>query len=291
MNAHTQTFDPHKLSIWQLNTNKSNDVQTAFAHDPDAQNATVVAIQEPYLDHLGSSHSPPGWTPLYPSQHGKKNQPRSRSFLAVNPHLSSNVWEQVPCPSSNVTALKIQTPAGSILICNVYNPCNDNTPLPHVSSLLRAHHSQVIMLGDFNQHHPDWDESCNAHLFTSSALDLAQPLLDLISNAPLMMALPRDTPMLQSTSSKNFMRPDNVFMSAPLAKTLISCDTAPSSHPPCTDHFPIVTILDLAVSEAPNINKPNFKKTNWLHFQQVLTDLLEQLPVPRRIVSQEEIDA
>jgi hypothetical protein len=134
----------------------------------------------------------------------------------VNPRLSSNVWEQVPCPSPDVAAIKVQTPAGHILICNVYNPCDTNTPLPHVSTLLRGHRGHVILLGDFNRHHPDWDESRNAQLFTTAALDLAQPLLDLISARSLHMALPKDIPTLQSTSSKNYTRPDNVFVSIPL---------------------------------------------------------------------------
>ncbi|KAJ1299357.1 hypothetical protein OPQ81_011877 [Rhizoctonia solani] len=187
--------------------------------------------------------------------------------------------------------MKIQTLAGSILICNVYNPCNANTPLPHISTLLRAHRGHMILLGDFNRHHPDWDESRNAHLFTSAALDLAQPLLDLVNNAALVMTLPRDLPTLQSTSSKNYTRPDNVFVSPALVEFLTSCNTVPASRPPCTDHFPITTALNLTVTEAPNITKPNFKKTDWLLFRQALTDRLEQLPGPRRINSQEEIDA
>ncbi|CUA67582.1 putative RNA-directed DNA polymerase from transposon BS [Rhizoctonia solani] len=253
-------------------------------------NATIMAIQEPYLDHLNSSRVPPGWTPIYPSLHRKKDQPRSRSFLAVNPRLSSNGWEQVPCSSPDVTALKVQTPSGPILICNVYNPCDANTSLPHVTTLLRSHRGHVIMLGDFNRHHPDWDESCNTQLFTSAALDLAQPLLDIINEYGLEMALPRDTPTLHSTSSKNYTRPDNVFVSATLAKTLIACDVAATSRPPCTDHFPIVTTLDTDPAEAPRIVKPNFKKTDWPRFRQVLKEGLEALPGLRRVRSQEELD-
>ncbi|CUA75215.1 putative RNA-directed DNA polymerase from transposon BS [Rhizoctonia solani] len=272
MIAHPHNPDPSRLSIWQLNVNKSNEAQIAFAHDPDARNATVVAIQEPYLDHLNSSRAPPGWTPIYPSHHHLKDQLRSRSFL-------------------DVTALKVQTPAGPILICNVYNPCDANTSLPHVSTLLRAHRGHVIVLGDFNRHHPDWDESRNAHLFTSAALDLAQPLLDIINGNFLSMALPRDTPTLQSTSTKNYTRPDNVFMSAPLTESLISCDTAPASRPPCTNHFPVVTTLDISPTEAPRITKPNFKKTDWSEFRRVLGKALDNLPGLRRINNQEEIDS
>ncbi|KDN39715.1 hypothetical protein RSAG8_08633, partial [Rhizoctonia solani AG-8 WAC10335] len=260
------------LTVFHLNVNKSNEAQTAFAHDLDARNTTVVANQEPYLDHLGGSRMPPGWTPLYPSGHHKKDQPRSRSFLAVNPHLSSNVWEQVPCPSPDVTAMKIQTTVSPVLICNIYNPCDANTSLPHASSLLRAHRGLAIILGDFNRHHPDWDESRNTHLFTTTALNLAQPLLDLVSENSLDMVLPKDIPTLQSTSSKNYMRPDNIFVSTPLAESLPPSLTLPQAKGP------------------PRITKPNFKKTDWPKFRQALKDGLDNLPGLRRIHSQDEID-
>ncbi|KAJ1299394.1 hypothetical protein OPQ81_011131 [Rhizoctonia solani] len=107
------------------------------------------------------------------------------------------------------------------------------------------------MLGDFNRHHPDWDESHNAHLFTMVALDLVQPLLDLISNTSLEMALPRDLP----TPTVHILQ------------ELHATQQSPSSRPPCTDHFPIISALNLATTEAPNFSKPNFKRTDWPLFR------------------------
>ncbi|KAF8600541.1 hypothetical protein BDV93DRAFT_414996, partial [Ceratobasidium sp. AG-I] len=76
--------------------------------------------QEPYLDHLGSSRAPVGWRPVYPSTHGTKDAPRSRSFLAVHHRLTTNDWEQIHCPSPDVTAIRVSTTGGSVLIVNVY---------------------------------------------------------------------------------------------------------------------------------------------------------------------------
>ena len=40
---------------------------------------------------------------------------------------------------------------------------------------------KIIWLGDFNRHHPLWDEERNAHMFTKAALEAAQPLINMIS--------------------------------------------------------------------------------------------------------------
>lgn len=281
------------LNIWQLNTNKSNEAQTAFAHDPSVLAGSLIAIQEPYLDHLSSSRPPAGWRPVYPTPHFREGAPRSRSFIAVNPALSTNDWEQIACPSSDITSIRVITTAGPVLIINVYNPCDSNRSLPHVESLARAAPpgDHIVLLGDFNRHHPTWDESRNSHLFTSTNLELAQPLLDLVGEFGLQMALPQDIPTLQSTSSKNYTRPDNVFVSSPLYNTLIRCDTAPDSRPPCTDHIPVCTEIDASPSLVNPSARPNFAKADWDLYRARLAELLEDLPKMRKIRTQVEIDS
>ncbi|KAF8593135.1 hypothetical protein BDV93DRAFT_461786 [Ceratobasidium sp. AG-I] len=90
---------------------------------------------------------------------------------------------------------------------------------------------KVILLGDFNRHHPMWDEDQNTQLFTAANLDRAQPLLDILTTRDLDMSLPKDAPTLQSTSSKNYTRPDNVFLSRELSSRVVRCEVAPASRP------------------------------------------------------------
>ena len=59
------------------------------------------------------------------------------------------------------------------------------------------------------------------------------------------MALPPSLPTLRASRTKNLTRPDNVFCSAELAASLRSCTTAPHLRPAKTDHFPVLTVLDL----------------------------------------------
>ena len=64
--------------------------------------------------------------------------------------------------------------------------------------------NHMFWLGDFNRHHPLWDEERNSHLFTRSVLDDAQKLLDLLADYGMTQALPKDLPTLQSSSSGNW---------------------------------------------------------------------------------------
>ena len=85
----------------------------------------------------------------------------------------------------------------------------------------------ILWMGDFNRHHPMWDESCNAHLFTRSNLDKAQLLIDAAAKLGLRMVLPKDLPTLCALATGNYIRPDNMFTSDTLADVIVSCTTVP----------------------------------------------------------------
>src|SRR5882724_11089540 len=121
----------------------------------------------------------------------------------------------------------------------------------------------IIWLGDFNRHHPMWDEGRNAHLFMRANLDRAQHLIDAITEIELYMALPKDLPTLCTMASSNHMRPDNVFMSNTLCNATIKCTTMPEEQPAISDHLPIVTIVDAEPVVKAEMPRPNFRVTNW----------------------------
>jgi hypothetical protein len=60
----------------------------------------------------------------------------------------------------------------------------------------------------------------------------------------MIQLLPCGTPTLQSTSTGNWTRPDNVFGTEHLADVIVSCDTNPGQRGPRTDHVPIQLILE-----------------------------------------------
>src|SRR5882672_6317821 len=136
---------------------------------------------------------------------------------------------------------------GSVLIINTYN---DNTNVESMRKVVqytrrveqegregrvRPH---ILWLGDFNSHHPMWDEARNSHLFMRASLDRAQDTIEVAADHDLQMILPKGAPTLQAMATGNLTRMDNIFVSSCLAGTVTECRTVPEERLARTDHFP-----------------------------------------------------
>ena len=80
----------------------------------------------------------------------------------------------------------------------------------------------MLWCGDFNRHHPLWDEDWNCHLFTASALQVVGRLLEKITDHNICMILPKDIPTLEAKSTKNWSQPNNIFCSAGMGQVQIT---------------------------------------------------------------------
>src|SRR5882724_6646036 len=156
--------------------------------------------------------------------------------------------------SSNMTVVQVQTAAGVVLIINMYNQIACTDTINWILQVMRTrgqgrsdmpNATHTLWLGDFNRHHPLWDESCNVHLFTKANLNRAQELIDTITELGLHMILPKDLPMLHALASGNFTRPNNVFTSEMLATAIVKCTMIPEEQPTRTEHLPIVITLNM----------------------------------------------
>jgi len=81
----------------------------------------------------------------------------------------------------------------------------------------------ILWLGDFNTHHPIWDENRNSHLFMHANLNKAQVVIDAMANYNLQMLLPKDIPTLCAMASQNFTHLDNVLASSSLQELITEC--------------------------------------------------------------------
>ena len=139
---------------------------------------------------------------------------------------------------------------------------------------------QYIWAGNFNRHHPLWDDPRNCHLFTNHNLDMAEPLLVLIARHRMKMALPEGMPTLRAMSTGNFTRVDNVFLSDMVLNTMIKCTTRPENLPPRTDHFPIETVLDISALLVDVEPWRDFRRVDWEDFIKTFRTRLGRLPTP-----------
>ena len=198
--------------------------------------------------------------------------------MLVNVNLSTNAWHQVDIDDSNdIVAIQIEGLFGTASIINIYNnQKHSRTPIradiaitdiqSKIDALPQPHDHYLIWAGDFNQHHPRWDEERNCQLFTVRALDEAQLLIDILDEHHLDMALPKDVPTLEFMgASKNWTRPDNVFCSQNATGLLVKCTTVPSQRGAGTDHVPIDTVLSLPVTRTSPVISYNFRATGGIH--------------------------
>ena len=79
------------------------------------------------------------------------------------------------------------------------------------------------------------------------ALEESLKLITLAADHDMYMVLPKDIPMLEPMSTKNWTWLDNVFCSTSLADSVICCTTSPGLRGPGTDHVPILTALEFPV--------------------------------------------
>lgn len=82
------------------------------------------------------------------------------------------------------------------------------------------------------------------HLFTRKHLNNTDILINLLAKYGMDLDLPPGIPTLEHMQTKVRHRVDQVFCSSKIAGVMMRCDVLPD-RPPCTNHFPVVTTLDL----------------------------------------------
>src|SRR5882724_8889079 len=137
-------------------------------------------------------------------------------------------------------AIAINTGIGKVLIINTYNDIGQKNGLTcSIRALCESqqagesegHAEQTIWVGDFNLHHPLWDEGQNGHLFMRGNLERAQVLIDVVAEFDLQMALPKNIPTLQALATSNYTRLDNAFISPWIVGYIMKCTMLPDERP------------------------------------------------------------
>ena len=229
----------------------------------------IITLQEPAINHLHQTIATKDWITIYPTTHSSKPED-TRSIILINTSLTSDSWQQLEFPSGDVTIAQVRGEWGKLTIFNIYNDCRHNRTVTLLNEYTHRHTDQIenaaegnthsIWLGDFNRHHPHWNNPEDTRLFTKGALNATELLIEAVAEAGLEMILPSGIPMHQHNVSKRWSRLNNVFMSDHSTDTLISCTTIPEQRGIHTDHLPILTKLDMSVQINPTRSIRNFRE-------------------------------
>jgi hypothetical protein len=292
----TTTQQP-RIRMWQQNVNKSLTSQLHLLNAARPNDWDIILLQEPWIGSTKTTRSTPYWRVLYPNTHFRDNAQTLRSLILINTNIPTNSYDQIHFPTQDVTGARITRERQSILLINVYNACNNSDAITAVSTFLKSEFpddhvpddTHVILLGDFNRHHAMWEDARNAHLTSSETQIL--PLLDLITDFDLRMALPPTIPTLQALSTGNWTRPDNVWCTNHSLELFTSCTTDPGLRGPNTDHLPILSTIDIPLPRNQPKQSRNFREVDWRTFNQHLTTRLSEHPQPQRITTEGEFRA
>jgi len=285
--------DNDKISIWQQNVNKSPTCQHDLLSGKllTDMGISVVALQEPPVNFLNLTVASRNWTPAYPSTH-LTSPDKTRSLTLISAALSSESWEQVTFPSGDVTIISIKTNSGKIFIINIYNDGNSNETISQLTEFHRDNNvingtevsrPHVLWVGNFNRHHPLWDDPNDTRLFTNEALRAAENLIEAVISLGLKLALPSGIPTHYHNVTKKWTRLDQVFISEHSTDIIESCNMESRFRSIKTNHLPVVTKLNLEVPTAQPTVFCNFRKVDWGDFRENLAKHLTNIKGPQQI--------
>lgn len=252
----------------------------------------IMLIQEPYT-------TPANFRPVYPTNRFNDDA-QIRSVIWVNRKLNTKDWIILDIPDTNdISAIQLKGPYGKLAIFNIYNDCTharNETALQgyirsHTNILLSSENHHMIWAGDFNRHHPLWDNDEDIHLFTRQATRDAERLIELLAEYEMQMALPKGFPTLQHMRTKKYSRPDNFFSTPGLHDFITKCEVQPCSRPPATDHFQIITNILLPQDKTNTPPSFNFRETDWDEYKKKLKPRLRRSPDKPIITNAEQLNA
>ena len=290
-----------QITIWQQNVNKSPTCQhtllsntTLVKHD-----IAIIALQEPVINPFNNTIASKDWITVYPSTH-HTHPNKTRTLTLINTAVSTDAWEQIDFPSGDVTIIVLKGTWGKLSIFNIYNDCANSETIHQLKLFHRLHSetvetsevgmAHILWVGDFNRHHPCWDNPSDTRLFTTEAMKAATTLIEAVASLGLELALPSGIPTHFHNVTKKWSRLDQVFISDHSTDLIEACDTETRYRGAKTDHLPVVTKLNLAIPITQPSATRNFREVDWGEFRERLSKHLEEHDIPEQITNQEHVN-
>jgi hypothetical protein len=174
------------------------------------------------------------------------------------------------CPLSDLEEIRLKTARyGTIRIFNIYNECGTTNTVDLHHQILMNSRDQVMLMGDFNPHHPAWAGVNSIQDHGSDRLIELRDAVDL----DLWMGpgtITRDQSSKQTTIDLSFGSPS-------LTNRLVACEIAMDCHAD-SDHLPIRVLGDIETPASPNDTKRRlWKAMDTEKFDKFVSDNLTML--------------
>ena len=259
-----------ELRILQYNVQKSRDVVLAsLFQDPRILEYDVLAIQEPWRNPFIAT----SYNPLKSHfQLTYLDDAATRVCFYINKRIDPSTWS-VSYITKDIIVLEITNPTlnNKLRIIDVYNEVATNT-LHNLGEAIRKldSHDELLVLGDFNLHHPLWS---TAHRNVNRGISAAQPLLTIIEEFHLQLLTVPGTSTHRWKQGESTI--DLTFASGDIASRMIHCkvDTRLDHN---SDHLPIAVVIDWNWQPATLLSKRLWAKTNLPLLQQTVNERLSQ---------------
>jgi len=289
------------IAVWQQNVNKSQVCQHNILSNNKlvSKGISIIALQEPAIDANGFTLASKDWMPIYPTLYHKTDS-TTRAVMLIRASIKTDSWKQLDFPSSDVTVIQVKGEWGKLTVFNIYNDCHNDDTIRLLTNFHNSNQAEltqvtsgmahILWVGDFNRHHPYWDDPRDSRLFTTDATAAMEKLIEAIADIGLDLALPSSILTHMHNVTKLWSRLDQVFISDHSKSLLIACDTQPDHRGINTDHLPILTELNLQVDVTPEEEIHNFCKVDWDKFRKELSTQLAKLLPPIPIDNQRQLN-
>jgi hypothetical protein len=228
----------YKLNIIQYNCGHSNYKATkGFFDSINPSRITVLAIQEPYINETTKkTYCPKGFElAIEPSVF-------SKVCFMISKNIPQDKWT-VTTYSDFVTMIRIKTDHTTINIINIYNPRSQSREFKiwkYIQEALAQCKDEVLLLGDFNTHHPTWggDHIKTEHQATHLIHKTQEEGLDLLT--------PKAVPTWKRGTQESVI--DLTFGTHKVKNAILYC--GPKDEWAYTkDHIPILINLDFSLTK------------------------------------------
>lgn len=272
-----------ELRILQYNVQKSREVVLAsLFQNPRVLEYDVLAIQEPWRNTFTATSYHPLKTHF---QLIYAPEAATRVCFYVNKRIDPGVWS-VTSISKDITSLKISNPRSRkiIHIFNVYNEVTTDT----LSILAEAlgglsSTSEMIVLGDFNLHHPLWSTGYRQARRGPGA----QQLLRIVEDFQLQLLTTPGAPTRRWKDGESTI--DLSFASEDIARRVTHCKIDNSLD--CdSDHLPVALTINWEWQPAEPKRKRLWAKTNPLILRRVAQEYLSKTTEATELRDRESID-